>query len=140
LDALADAERRGLSVGESDGLVDLLMVRQDNFEAPLQLEVHDEAPPADLETWDHIVEFPLDLPSGSLTLEPSGGSEAQSIEVPSGRYVARWSAKHLDAAVAWDYGDVEADNPPDEYLLQLWPAQAPPDLGELKRSPYYDAA
>lgn len=140
LEALADAESRGLSVGAADGLVDLLMVRQDNFQAPLQLEVDDDAPPADLDAWDHVVEFPLDLPSGSLSLEPAGGSIERSTAVPSGRYVARWSARNLDAAVAWDQGDREAAGPPDEYRLQLWPIQGQHELRELKRSSYYDAA
>jgi hypothetical protein len=140
MDALDDANARGLSVGMSDGLVDLLMVRQDNSEAPLQLEVLETAPSADLDGWDHVVEFPLGLPSGSLTLEPSGGSEGQSTQVGAGVYTARWSARRLDDAVAWDYADEATENPPDEYRLQLWSAGgAPTELRELKRSSYYDA-
>ena len=85
--------------------------------------------------WDHIVEFPLPLPTGTLVLEGSGGCEKTQVDLSPGLFRARWSGRNFDQAAAWSYPDDPGDqsNPPDEYRLQLWPDadQRPPD--EIKR-------
>jgi hypothetical protein len=70
--ALDDANAARLTVGVDGGLVDLLMPMQWNFDAPLVVELLDAAPALDLEGWEHVVEFPLALPTGRLTLEGLG--------------------------------------------------------------------
>jgi F0F1-type ATP synthase membrane subunit b/b' len=72
LAALDDSARTGLTVGVAGALVDLLLPLQ-NFSAPLVLETVDGEPVLDLEEWEHVVEFPLQLPTGRLQLEGSGG-------------------------------------------------------------------
>jgi hypothetical protein len=136
LDALADAGARGLTVGIADDLVDLLMPRQHNFYCPLSVEHYASAPTVDATEWDHILEFPLTLPSGKLVIEGSGGCEKTQIETAPGDFRARWSGRNFAAAVAWNYPDDPDDksNPPDEYRLQLWPDNQPVPPSEIKRS------
>ena len=84
LAALDDLARTGLTVGVAGALVDLLLPLQWNFSAPLVLETVDGEPVLDLEEWEHVVEFPLQLPTGRLQLEGSGGSGQLEIVVPPG--------------------------------------------------------
>jgi hypothetical protein len=129
LQALDDARSRGLSVGVADDLVDILMPRQDNFEAELVVEECDESPPIVEDEWDHIVEFPLVLPTGTLLLAASGGSGETRIELPAGTFRARWSGRNFAEAAAWGYSEDVQDHPADEYRLQIWPdtGQHPPE-------------
>ena len=134
LAALDDSSRTGLSVGVDGPLVDLLMPLQWNFSAPLSFDVLDGAPQLDVDDWDHVVEFALQLPSGRLLLEGSGGSGQLEIEVPPGRHRARLSGRGFPAP--GDY--VPGDSSLDTYRLQLWPAGADEPPRELKRWPGYD--
>ena len=134
LAALDDSNQTGLSLGVGGQLVDLLMPLQWNFGAPLVLETLDGAPELGLDEWDHIVEFGLQLPSGRLLLEGSGGSGQLEIEVPAGTYRARWAGRGFPPAGEY----VPGESSHDTYRLQLWtgPADEPPR--ELKRWPGYD--
>jgi hypothetical protein len=126
--------RAGLTVGVAGALVDLLLPLQWNFSAPLVLETVDGEPVLDLEEWEHVVEFPLQLPTGRLLLEGSGGSGQLEIEVPPGAYRACWSGDGFPPA--GDY--VPGESSQDSYRLQLWAAQADEPPRELKRWPGYD--
>ena len=53
LDALDAATAAGLTVGVASGLVDVLMPRQENFAAALELSVV-QSPPSVIETADHV--------------------------------------------------------------------------------------
>ena len=132
--ALDDSTRTGLTVGVEGALVDLLLPLQWNFSAPLVLETVDVEPPLDLEEWDHVVEFALQLPSGRLLLEGSGGSGELEIEIPPGDYRARWSGRGFPPAGEY----VPGESSPDSYRLQLWSAPADETPQELKRWPGYD--
>jgi hypothetical protein len=134
LAALDDSARTGLTVGVAGALVDLLLPLQWNFSAPLELETVDAEPVADVDDWEHVVEFALQLPTGRLVLEGSGGSGQREIEVPPGAYRARWSGRGFPPAGEY----VPGESSPDGYRLQLWtaPAEAPPR--ELKRWSGYD--
>jgi hypothetical protein len=134
LAALDDSARTGLTVGVAGALVDLLLPLQWNFSAPLVLETVDGEPVLDLEEWEHVVEFPLQLPTGRLQLEGSGGSGQLEIVVPPGAYRARWSGRGFPPA--GDY--VPGESSQDSYRLQLWAAQADEPPRELKRWPGYD--
>ena len=134
LAALDDSTRTGLTVGVDGALVDLLLPLQWNFSVPLVLEAVDGEPVLDLDEWEHIVEFALQLPSGRLLLEGSGGSGELDVELPPNTYRARWSGRGFPPAGEY----VPAESSPDNYRLQLWPAPADEPPRELKRWPGYD--
>lgn len=129
LDALDAATRAGLTVGAASGIVDVLMPRQENFSASLQLCLAG-SPPQPIDAADHIVEFDL-VSSGRIVLEGSGGSGEVEVEIPSGSYRARLSGFDFDGAVAWSYDD--PGSPPDHYRLELWPTSGTTPPTELKR-------
>ena len=56
LDALDAATDAGLTVGARSGIVDVLMPRQENFAATIEVRLIADQPPA-AEDADHIVEF-----------------------------------------------------------------------------------
>jgi hypothetical protein len=134
LAALDDSVRTGLSVGVAGGLVDLLMPLQWNFSAPLLLETCESEPQLDLDDWKHTVEFALQLPSGRLVLEASGGGGRLDIEVPAAMYRARWSGRGFPPP--GDY--VPGESSEDQYRLQLWIDGSNEAPRELKRWPGYD--
>jgi hypothetical protein len=129
----ANAARR--SVGVLDGFVDILMAAQYNFDAPLSIEAHDGLPEPELDGYDHVVEFDLALPSGVLILDASGGAGETEAALPAGVHRMRWSATGLDAAEELQYA---AEQTPDRYRLQLWPAATAEPPRELKRWRGYD--
>lgn len=136
LDVLDAANAAGSTVGASSGVVGVLMPRQENFDAQLEVIVQ-PSPPDVTSDADHVVEFDLGVPSGRLVLEGSGGSGRLEVAVPPGRHRARLSGRNFAAAVAWSYGD-EGD-PPDTYRLELWPAEEDAAPAELRRWDGYDA-
>jgi hypothetical protein len=129
LDALDAATESGLTVGAAAGIIDLLMPRQENFSAEIDVTQTTSSPPIS-ETADHIVEFDL-TSSGRIKLEGSGGSGELEIEIPAGRYRARLSGFEFEAATRWSYDDPEY--PGDRYRLELWPCETPQPPAELKR-------
>ena len=133
LDALDAATATGLTVGIASGLIDVLMPRQENFAAALEVTVV-QSRPSVIETADHVVEFDLDC-SGRVALEGSGGSGVTEVDVAPGRYRARVSGFDLAAAAARNYGD--PGDPADHYRLELWPTDDPSAAAELKRWPGY---
>jgi hypothetical protein len=69
----------------------------------------DAAPALDLEGWEHVVEFPLALPAGRLTLEASGGGATREVPVPGSAYRARWSGRGFPAPGDYVPGDTQTD-------------------------------
>jgi hypothetical protein len=97
-----------------DERVDLRMPAGAGFFVPLRVEGWGAKPALDLDGWDRVSEFSLDLPSGVLALA-SGNCGAITAEIAPGAYRARWSGRD------------------DTFRLQLWPGPpAAPSL-ELKR-------
>jgi hypothetical protein len=134
LDALDAATESGLTVGARSDVVDVLMPRQDNFDAVVEVRLTTDSPPMS-EDADHVVEFDLPLPSGRLILEGSGGCEPQEATVGAGTYRARLTGWNFDTAAAWNYDDT--GNPNDRYKLDIWPSvEARPPV-ELRRWPGY---
>jgi hypothetical protein len=134
IDALDAATESGLSVGVASGIVDVLMPRQENFGAEIEVMIAGSPRPIE-ESADHIVEFDLES-SGQIKLEGSGGSGELEVEIPQGRYRARLSGFGFDAAAHWSYGD--PDYPTDRYRLELWPADSEQPPAELRRWAGYD--
>jgi hypothetical protein len=113
----------------SEAEVDVRMPRSANFFVPLRVEGWGGRPPLDLESWDHVAEFSLKVPSGKLALASGGGDEV-TVGIAPGAYRARWSGRNLSAAAAWERHD---ENAPDTYRLQIWPGPAEAPRSEIKR-------
>jgi hypothetical protein len=109
----ADTSRR--FVGYDRGLVDILTPSQFNWKMPMRIEVWEDAPPLDLDAWDHVAEVPLPVPSGTLCFQASGGGEPIEAQIPAGNYRVRVSGQGFIAGV----GEIEGA---EKYRLQLWPS------------------
>jgi hypothetical protein len=73
--AMDDASESRRFVGYAKGMVDVLTPSQYNWKAPMRVELCDAPPPLDADEWDHVVEVPLPVPSGTLCFLASGGGE-----------------------------------------------------------------
>ena len=120
--ALDDAYESRRFVGYDTGLVDILTPSQYNPKARLRLEIGSGEPLLDAAEWDHVVDVPLPVPSGTIVFEASGGGAQIEAAVPPEVYRARLSGRGYRAGV----GEIEGA---EEYLVQLWPApETPPKL------------
>ena len=97
-----------------DARIDLRMSDSAGFFQHLRIEGWGAKPALELDGYDHVGEFSLVLPSGTLALA-SGNCGALKCEIEPGAYRARWSARD------------------DRYRLQLWPGSASAPRSELKR-------
>jgi hypothetical protein len=114
--AMDDGYESRRFVGYDSGLIDLITPSQYNPKAPMRVEVSEEPPPLNLDEWDHVVEVPLPVPSGTLHFEASGGGAPVETGIPPGLYRARLSGRGYLAGV----GEIEGR---ESYRLQLWPAK-----------------
>jgi hypothetical protein len=120
--ALDDAYESRRFVGCANGLIDVITPSQFNWKAPMRVEVSDVAPAPDTESWDHVVELPLPIPSGTLVFQASGGGRLIETQIPPGMYCARFAGRGYVAEAA----EIEGH---ESYRLQLWPdAKAKPRL------------
>ncbi len=99
---------------DDDARIDLRMPAVAGFFQALRIEAWRAKPGLDLDRWEHMAEFSLELASGTLALA-SGGCGAIKVEIEPGAYRARWSARA------------------DDFRLQLWPGPAAVRRSELKR-------
>jgi hypothetical protein len=100
-------------LGVSDGIVAVGTVAYATV--PLTLELWDEAPPREVDAWDHVVEASLAVDSGSIAVHGvEGPGELDAIGVAPGTYRVRAPAAALAEAEELDGGD--------RYRVQLWPA------------------
>jgi hypothetical protein len=138
-DHVAAIDASSAGVGRAGGLVNLGAPAQWHFGAPLTLELWSDAPGLDVDDWDHVVEFDLDVRSGRLALAASGSGPGDEtvVSVPAADYRARWSGQGFEDAEEAAYGD---EPRPDSYRLQLWPrTTSSPDVGH-KVWPWCDQA
>jgi hypothetical protein len=69
---------------------------------PVRLEIWDEEPRRDLESWDHVVEATLDVASGRLGLHDVGGpGDLSPIEIAPGTYRVRSAGRASTAPTRW---------------------------------------
>ena len=87
-----------------------------NFYVPVQLELHDEEPKSDLESWDHAVECELRVDSGCIAVAgvTENHDETARFQVTPGVYRVRVSYGSLKEIS----DDRLQDN--DHYRVQLW--------------------
>lgn len=99
------------------GVIGISTVR--NMEVPVTVEVFESEPASDFESWDHVIECTLDVPSGRIVIAGSTDyfPEAARIDVAAGVYRVRVSYGLLDTLSA-DGLDGE-----DHYRVQLWQAE-----------------
>jgi hypothetical protein len=122
-----DAAKSG--IGRAGGLVNLGAPAQWHFGAPLILEIWSDTPDLDIDDWDHVVEFDLDVRSGRLALAASGSGPGDEtlVSLPAGYHRARWSGRGFENAREAAYRD---EPRPDSYRLQVWPrTTSSPDVG-----------
>ena len=77
----------------------LKVVENDNHK--LSVVLHDEPILPNLDNWEHIVDIPFEAPTGILDIQE------ESIEIPPGKYIIRWSIKKISAEEA-------------EYHIDMW--------------------
>jgi hypothetical protein len=81
----------------------------------MRIEASQVPPESDAESWDHVVELPLPVPSGTLAFQASGGAAPVETHIPTGNYRARFSGRGYMAGA----GEIEGH---ETYRLQLWPS------------------
>ncbi|AWN54827.1 hypothetical protein [Methylobacterium sp. 17Sr1-1] len=87
-----------------------------NMEVPVEIEVVSDAPPLDLDRWDHVAEASLALPSGRLEIHECTGGSVDVVPVTPGTYRVRVEHGGL--------GTISPDglDGQDQYRIVLWPA------------------
>jgi hypothetical protein len=113
--AMADGYESRRFVGYAGGLIDVITPSQYNWKAPIRIEVSEVPPESDAESWDHVVELPLPVPSGRLAFQASGGAAPVETNIPTGNYRARFSGRGYMSGA----GEIEGH---ETYRLQLWPS------------------
>jgi hypothetical protein len=87
-----------------------------NMEVPVEIEIAESAPALDLQSWDHVAEASLDLPSGQLEIHECTGGSVDILAVPPGTYRVRADYGGL-RTLSEDRLDGD-----DFYRITLWPA------------------
>jgi len=101
-----------------------------NMNVPVTVEILEGEPGSDLESWDHVTECSLDVPSGRIVIAGCTDyfPDAARIDIEPGTYRARVSYGSLDSL---SEDGLDGD---DRYRVQLWPAQSS-ELHVLKQRP-----
>ena len=85
-----------------------------NMEVPFTLEVHERNPTFHMAEWNHIVEAPIDVPSGKIEVHECTGGPHAKISVEPGKYQIRALYKGLDTI------SEDQTKGKDSYLLTIW--------------------
>ncbi|GAA1823276.1 hypothetical protein GCM10009682_49480 [Luedemannella flava] len=112
--AVADAIGSRRFVGTSGGLLAVITPGQWGDDTPVHVAVRDApADPGDVA--DHVVDLDLDVPTGVLAFESTGGPAGDVTGIPPGRYRVRVAGRGFTAV-----GGIAAGGG-DAYRLTLWP-------------------
>lgn len=87
-----------------------------NMTVPVTVEIHDSEPALDSNTWDHIAECSLDLPSGKLQVHECTGESVARFAVTPGTYRVRAFYGKLGTL---NESGLEGE---DHYTVVLWTA------------------
>ncbi|MEV3936445.1 hypothetical protein AB0K52_10760 [Glycomyces sp. NPDC049804] len=92
--------------------------------SPVRIVLASDPSPADVESWEDIVEVSIAIPPGAEVVWCTfAGGDGGDLDLPCGTYRVRVSAYGRDAAHQGEY----AEGGVDRYLLELWPAPVRPD-------------
>jgi hypothetical protein len=83
-------------------------------------EQQDEEPPLELEQWTDVVELPFLVVSGRVVFTDWNGQPFHEATVRPGPYRLRIHVRGRDEGNACQYELTMADDPPEEYLIQLF--------------------
>ena len=86
----------------------------------VRIELHDTEPAIDL-TWPEIVEASFSPPAAGIHIDIWGDAPIPLPQIQVRDYRVRF------AAAGFDNEDNEVTDPPERYLIQLWPAPSAPD-------------
>jgi hypothetical protein len=104
-------------IGSRGGFIDLMTPIQFNTNAPMRVELWEQAPPDDDINFDHVVDVDLDVPSGRLLFEQSGETYdpeyCVETTIPPARYRVRVAGRGYEHNKSQGGGL-------DSYRLQLW--------------------
>jgi hypothetical protein len=130
--AVATESRR--YVGTAAGLVSVMTPASTTFRTPVLIEVWAAEPADDRVDWQHEVDVDLDVPSGELVFEASGGSGRTTARVAAGLYPARVSGRGFTGL------SHAGANGEGTYRLRRWP-RATASAPALRKSwPGWDPA
>src|SRR3954470_2546504 len=92
--ALEEGNESRRFVGYAGGLIDVLTPSRFNWKAPMRIEVSHAPPESDVESWDHVVELPLPVPSGRLVVgqRRSRRKYPPAATAPASRGAGMWRA------------------------------------------------
>jgi hypothetical protein len=123
LDESFGGQRNGLCGAATPGAMHMITGLHTG-EVGFTVEVHDKAPPVDLE-WEEIVEVPF-CPNGPASLSTWGGEDSWDLGLELTDYRVRYCASGMDEGHT---ADTRPENHPviDRYLLQFWPDSPRPD-------------
>lgn len=122
--ATEDTERR-----IKTGPFIIAVLPERNTDVPVEIEVLDQPPDLVLESWDHVAEASLDVPSGRLEIHECTGGSIDILPLPAGPYRVRVYFGGLGTP---DEKRLDGD---DHYRVVLWPA---PHAGGAALKQYTD--
>jgi hypothetical protein len=85
-------------------------------EVPVEVEIRSEAPRGDLDSWDHVAEASIEIPSGELEIHECTGGSVDVIALAPGWYRAR---AHFGGLGTLTENGLSGS---DHYRIVMWPA------------------
>jgi hypothetical protein len=118
-----DGQVNGLA-GAASGLGLYINLARPSGGSPVRIVLAPEPAPADVESWEDIVEVSIAIPPDTEAVwSVWAGEDGGDLALPSGTYRVRVSARGRDAGHQGEF----AEDAVDRYLLELWPAPVRPD-------------
>ncbi|REF00296.1 hypothetical protein [Thermomonospora umbrina] len=117
----------GLIWVDPAGEAAIIMTGTDTGPVTLTIDVTDQPPDADLDTWDDVVEASVTLTGDGIVIyAPADMEGGHEVELPASAeetrtYRLRAHARGRDQGRAQQFTDI-ASSPPEEHLILLWPA------------------
>lgn len=133
-DRVFDGQVNGL-VGAASDLGLYVNLARRSGGSPVRIVLAPEPSPADVASWEDIVEVSIAIPvDAEVVWRTWAGEGGGGLDLPSGTYRVRVSACGRDAGHREEF----AEGAVDRYLMELWPAPVRPDA--ILQSTSADAA